>query len=1373
MAQMREVLENVYDRIQHRPDLEESEVTDVFTDNDFFEMLGYEGIPIDVRSENHIVGGDRPDYLCKDKYGNVIFVVEFKKPSRNEDLASHKGQLWEQYVVPLRAKYGVLTDGEELILYERAGRDRDDRKYRERLDDFSDTQLDELRNLQKPTYEFESIDEVTEYFERTEPVSVGESVDGEPVGRNEFLDTFRLEQGTLFYEMLQRTYNLIDHYIEQGQGDNFPLDAYEFWQNYYASDPGWYDLPEEWREIAGSASNKQKVMFAVETVQSLLGRLMLAKACGDYDFPNVDVFEFVEEETIDFRGQVPPVAYVDTGRQLMRQMREELVESIFEQDIYYWWTQPAEKIEDISPREIVQQDWPTPIEEFGRSFVEFVIGIARFDFSTVRGDPLGELYQQYFDPKTRRALGEFYTPPDVCHYIVDSAGYGENVQNRRLIDPACGSGTFLVSALDRYKGDLDESDLPNALRDLCNRGRVVGLDIHPFAVVLAQIRFMLEILEEYKRAIEMEPGLVLRRLPIFRTDSLIDESESEEGVQQSISASYEEGTVELTMPLPIRQGSGFKSMVFEFPQFGHVQAMTAGEISNQQQYFSALSAVFDAVKDFGEDGTYEIEQSDLIPYFYDYFSRGTNADQISSAFLDTANGFLETVRRLREDYNDGRLLKLIEDVVLGSTLKNDIEYDYVVGNPPWVSKHSRYSDAEQSRRMQQLYLSAWNETDAYLQFMERGLHLLKTGGSLGFIVSNRFLTNRGGKEIRALLAKNQIHELIDFTDYQLFEDATNYSAIVTAEKQVPNDDWESFIEDDGFTNPHEITAARVRDWNDDIPSLVEQLREREPTESVDFFDIDAARFRERVEVRSERVNTTRVEETFEDTTQKITLTRYLPSVDIWPVSPLEEYEILDDIESAMESRLGDRTVIRDNKPENAPNVVGDDIRVGIQTSGDDAYIVEPTVGIDKENLHELPQLTVRPRGIDSTYTVETDLLKIDITGDDADRWLPNWNNRLVFVPYVQGDNRAELLSPTAMDSQYPRTYEYLSDPEVLAELSDESAERKAIHARLAAEFDIIDTQTSSSAYQETPISAANYRELSRALRENVERVHGLDKDLWWYRFMRRQNIETLPNPKVLTGNQAQQNKLSFDDAGIMAPHNARVYGIIADESAKHALAGVLNSQLVEFFHKQHARVHRGKAYSYIKDYTSRWPVALGDEENQEAVATHVQDILRLKDLEIKIPQFPDPYIAEARESGKEFVSIEYTPSSSYEANPSVQSSLDAGYSIELADGRVEESIIDTETKAEYVREALAGTRLTANESVSIPVSLDNDVAESALGELAADRETQESADITDIEAQIDERVFDLFSIDSEHHKEMIRRYNTQYEKIRTIDPKQE
>lgn len=1371
MPNIQGVLGNIHNRIQQRRDLEESEVTDVFTDYDFFQTLGYDGIPVDVRSENHIVGGDRPDYFAKDDIGNVVFVVEFKKPTRDDDLASHLGQLWEQYVVPLSADFGILTDGEELILYERVGQDHHDRRFRVRLDEVTDGHLAELEQLRKPTHTFTSTGDIEDYFDKTETVSVGTEIDGEPVGRNEFMDTFRLERGTLFYEMLEETYDLLEHYINEPREENFPRDAYEFWLEYYATDPGWYDLPEEWREIAGSAANKQKVMFAVETVQSLLGRLMLAKACEDHEFPGIGVSEFVRTETIEYRGQIPPVAYIHTGQGLMIRMRDELVESVFEQDIYYWWTQSAEQVDDLTPREVAREDWPTPVEDYGQQFVEFLLAIARFDFSDVEGDPLGELYQQYFDRKTRRALGEFYTSPSVCEYVVNSVGYQGPVQHRRLIDPACGSGTFLASALDRYKDALGNGmDRPSALRNLCNSARVVGLDIHPFAVVLAQIRFMLEILDEYKQAIDEEPDLVLRRLPVFRTDSLIDESQTEEGQQQSLTASYGEDTIEFTMPLPIRRGEEFKSMTFEFPRWGNeVRTATAGEVDNQQDYFSVLLAVFDTVKQCVKRDDYDIDEDELTEFLYTYFSRNTDVEQIASVFLDTGEEFLEKVWELREDYNDGRLLKLIEDIVLGAILKNNIEFDYVVGNPPWVSKHSRYEDEEQERRMQQQYLSAWKETDDYLQFTERGLGMLKEGGTLGFVVSNRFLSNQGGKEIRAYLAKNRIVELVDFTDYPMFSDATNYSAILTVEKQVRNDDWGSFVDEDQFTNNHTIQAARVRDWSGDIPELVEQLRRRDPTSSVDFYEIDSTRFQERVHIRSGRVETEEVRQTFSDG-ERVTLTRNLPLADVWPASPPEEYEIVEQIESEMEMRLGDETVIRENEPEDVPDLVGDDIRQGIITSGDEVYIVYPTVGIDKENLHELEQITVRPRGIDQSFTVETALLKIDITGEDAAKWLPEWSNRLVFVPYIQGDDRAELITPRRLAEGFPLTWEYFTDPSVLETLSDESNERKEIHARLAAEFGIIRERGRQRAYRQADLSATDYRNLSEELRSNPERVNQLDDDLWWYRYMRRQNIESLPKPKMLTGNQRQHNELSFDDAGIMAPHNVRVYAILAAEGIKRPLAAVLNSNTVEFYHKQHARINQGKAYSYIEDYTSKWPVTIGEEEQREELRGFVDEILHLKDLEIKIPQFPDPYIAEAREAGGEFVAVEYTPSSSYEASPSVQSDLSDSYTLELQDGQIDDAIIDSEVIAEYVREALDGRAMEQNEAVSIPVPLDRSVAETALEELETDREDLETTDIEDIEGEIDDVVFDLYGIESERHREMMRRFNRQHETVQAIDP---
>lgn len=1385
---MKEILRSIFDSVQQNPDLSESEVMDIFIDEGFFSELGYEGFGVDIRSEESIVGKGRADYSGKDDLDNTVFTIEFKKPSRDEDLANHKPQLWEQYVKPLKAQYGVLTDGQEIILYERGARDRAERIFRNSLEEITDKETDEVSNLHKPSYEFSTKSELTGYLDSIDSVSIGEVIDGEQVGQNEFISTFANEQNTIFHEMLEKTYNLLDYYVEREE-NSFPKDAYEFWEEYYSAEPDWSDLPEEWQDIAGSAANKQKVMFSVETVQSLLGRFMLAKACDDFDFPSLSLSEFIVGNTREFRDSVPTGSYTIAASDLMDQMRQELVESIFEQDIYYWWNAPVEDYDAGDVRELSQADWPQAMQEFDRTLLEFILSVSRFNYKNIRGDPLGELYQKHFTQETRRALGEFYTSPSLAEYVLDSAGYDpvesdSDLRQQRLIDPACGSGTFLIQALEKYREQCGEdTNWATELRNLCERSRLVGLDIHPFAVVLAQIRFMLDILPEYGEAVEQEgPGFVLKRLPIYRTDSLIDESQVEEGLQRTLTASHAEGMIEFKMPLPIRQGSEFESLPFEMPEFSHVQEETLHEIQNQQQYFSALLGVFDAVKEIGgREGRYETDRDELESYLTDYFEPHVNTEQIANVFLDTANGFLETVEELRHEYNDGRLLKLIEDVVLASIVKNDISHDYVVGNPPWVAKQNRYTGDEQERRLQQLYYSAWGESDPYMEFMERGLDMLHTGGKLGYVVSNRFLYNSGAKEIRALLAKNRIREIIDFTDVPIFPDATNYTAALTVEKEVSNDDWDSFIEDDSFSNEHTISATRVRQWDQtdesgdtDISKLIEEVREREPHPTIEFFDIDSSRFQERVWVKRGEVYRREVTSRFRSNGQRVTVNKDLPVSDNWPVCPDTEYQLLDRIESQMDMRLGNREVIRQNSLEDAPNLVGDGIHQGIITSGDNAYIVHPTVGIDKEKLSEIDSIPVRPRGIDETYTVETDLLKIDINGEDIDRWLPSWGNRLVFVPYKQGQDRAELIRPQQMANDYPMTWKYLSDPKVFETLSEDSVERKEVHNRLAYELDVIDedvvsTEDGSQDFRQPDLSTTQYRELSTQIRENVDALNRMDNDLWWYRYMRRQNIESLPLAKILTGDLVQENRLCFDDEAIMAPHNVSVYSFTLKDEEKYDVAGVLNSPLIEYYHKHFSRVHKGKAYRYLEDFISKWPIKLPDESSSEELEEKIQEIIHLKDLEDKIPLFPDPYIVEARAQGEEFVDITLTPDSTFIASPSIQSDLDGEPTLVLDDGQGLSEGIDSRIKAEYVQEALREQRLNKNQHVSIPVPLQDEIAQRALNELGDDIDERNEGDLDGLEQDISELVFNQYGISDPNVQEHIRRYNTQHESVTPLD----
>ncbi len=191
---------------------------------------------------------------------------------------------------------------------------------------------------------------------------------------------------------------------------------------------------------------------------------------------------------------------------------------------------------------------------------------------------------------------------------MDGVDYNRGVSNERLIDPSCGSGTFLVEAVERYIADVEnyETD-PNweeHLRDLCTRPRIVGLDIHPFAVLMAQIRFVVAILPAYQKAKQQNPSYTIRRLPIYRTDTLRNEREltgvdiGDDSTRQLTfdSMTEDEQDVRIPVPLPVEVDEeevaetedGFLVRRVRMPLFDTIQLETG--VSNFGEYFAACRA---------------------------------------------------------------------------------------------------------------------------------------------------------------------------------------------------------------------------------------------------------------------------------------------------------------------------------------------------------------------------------------------------------------------------------------------------------------------------------------------------------------------------------------------------------------------------------------------------------------------------------------------------------------------------------------------------------------------------------------------------------------------------------------------------------------
>ena len=110
-------------------------------------------------------------------------------------------------------------------------------------------------------------------------------------------------------------------------------------------------------------------------------------------------------------------------------------------------------------------------------------------------------------------------------------------------------------------------------------------------------------------------------------------------------------------------------------------------------------------------------------------------------------------------------------------------FDVVIGNPPYI----RQEQLSEFKPLWQKSFECYDGVaDIYVYFFERGLQLLKEGGFLAFISSNKYFRSGYGKNLRGFLStKTTIEQIIDFGDAPVF-DAITYPSIIVLRKSLPN-----------------------------------------------------------------------------------------------------------------------------------------------------------------------------------------------------------------------------------------------------------------------------------------------------------------------------------------------------------------------------------------------------------------------------------------------------------------------------------------------------------------------------------------------------------------------------------------------------------
>lgn len=437
---------------------------------------------------------------------------------------------------------------------------------------------------------------------------------------------------------------------------------------------------------------------------------------------------------------------------------------------------------------------------------------AQWSEAAVDPEMLGRAFEGLMGTTERKRSGSYYTPPTLVAQTVHAAlsaflgdlpdgmldgtaGHGEasatpttpirdddatrlreRIASLRIIDPACGSGAFLVHMLETLDHLLarlgDPRDAHSRRRDLLSRS-IFGVDRQPMAVWLCELRLWLSVVIECQAT---------------HTDRI--------------------------PPLPnldhhIRVGDTLAGGAFRFAASG------ARPLARLRERYARASG---ARKQQLADTLDREERSRAVAELH----RRREALQHERRLLLTAlrgrDLFGERRRPLHGER--ARLLVLKERsrelsteshrLRLGAALPfrfasmfadvaGEGGFSLVIGNPPWVRPHALPAGEREwlRREFRVMRAAAWREgaaragagagfaaqADLAAAFIERSLHLLAPGGILGLLVPAKlWRTLAGGGVRRLLLEDSELCTLHDWSDAPALFDAATYPSLVVTRR---------------------------------------------------------------------------------------------------------------------------------------------------------------------------------------------------------------------------------------------------------------------------------------------------------------------------------------------------------------------------------------------------------------------------------------------------------------------------------------------------------------------------------------------------------------------------------------------------------------
>lgn len=251
---------------------------------------------------------------------------------------------------------------------------------------------------------------------------------------------------------------------------------------------------------------------------------------------------------------------------------------------------------------------------------KFIQTLSAYDIGTFQLKPdrardlLKDLYHGLIPESVRHALGEYYTPDWLAEHTIDLAGY-DGDPKKSFLDPACGSGTFLVTAIHKVRQwladrsvDWGSNKKKQEAVDLI-RHNIVGFDLNPLAVIASRTNYLFALgpLLRYKTA-----GTDFE-IPVYLTDSVLLPGRTEFApglfAMDTVPFPMTVGTFNLpTKVVENRQVPDLMNLLHDSIADGHScdafvkRAMTQLKLGSDKAIKTPLATLFNAMKDLDKAG---------------------------------------------------------------------------------------------------------------------------------------------------------------------------------------------------------------------------------------------------------------------------------------------------------------------------------------------------------------------------------------------------------------------------------------------------------------------------------------------------------------------------------------------------------------------------------------------------------------------------------------------------------------------------------------------------------------------------------------------------------------------------------------------------